>query len=119
VEFEQTTIFLDPWLTTLVKTRHDIIRHGDIRVKVGVPHLVENMVETKLGWFGHAKRRPIVFVERRVYQIKGSQITKGRGILRKTIRETIKKDLEINELDRDVIYNRILWRRLIHVAEPT
>jgi len=51
----------------------------------------------------HAKRRPIVFVVRRVDQIKGSQITKGGGILRKTIRVTIKKDFEINELDRDMI----------------
>jgi len=37
-----------------------------------------------------------------------SQITRGRGRLRKTIRETIEKDLEINELDRDMMYDRTL-----------
>lgn len=29
--------------------------------------------------------------------MKGSQITRGRGRLRKTVRETIKKELEIND----------------------
>jgi len=43
-----------------------------------------------------------------------SQITRGRGRHGTTRRETVKKDLEINELDRDVIYGRTLWRRLIH-----
>jgi hypothetical protein len=32
-----------------------------------------------------------------------SQITRGRGRPRKTTRETIKKDLEISELDRNMV----------------
>jgi len=36
-----------------------------------------------------------------------SHITRGRGRPRKTIRETIKKDLKINELDRNVVYGVI------------
>jgi len=35
---------------------------------------------------------------------------------RKTIRETIWKDLEINELDPNKVYDRTLWCNLIHVA---
>jgi hypothetical protein len=31
----------------------------------------------------------------------------------------IKKDLEINELNRDMIYDRTLWRHLILVADTT
>jgi len=31
---------------------------------------------------------------------------------------TIKKDLEINELDRNMVYDRTLRRNLIHVADP-
>lgn len=42
-----------------------------------------------------------------------SQIIRGRGSHIKTIREVIKNDLEINGLDRT------LWRRLIHVVNPT
>jgi hypothetical protein len=51
--------------------------------------------------------------------MEGSQITRGRGRPRKTIRETIKRDLEINELDRNMAYDRTLWCRLIHVDNPT
>jgi hypothetical protein len=43
--------------------------------------------------------------------MEGSQITRGRGRPRKTIRETIKKDLETNELDRNMVCDRRLWRR--------
>lgn len=46
-------------------------------------------------------------------------ITRGRGKRRKTIRETINKDLEINELDRNMVCDRTLWRCLIHEANPT
>jgi hypothetical protein len=42
-----------------------------------------------------------------------------RGRPKKTIAETIKKDLEINELEKDMVFDRPLWRRLIHVADPT
>jgi hypothetical protein len=51
--------------------------------------------------------------------MEGSQITRGRWRPRKTIRETIKKDLETNELDRNMAYDRTLWCRLIHVDNPT
>jgi len=36
--------------------------------------------------------------------MEGSQISRGQGKPRKTIKETVKKDLEINELDKDMIY---------------
>lgn len=32
------------------------------------------------------------------------------------IREVIKKDLEINDLDRNMFFDRTLWRKLIHVV---
>jgi len=37
--------------------------------------------------------------------MESSQITRGKGKRRKTIRETSKKDVEINELDSDMIYD--------------
>jgi len=45
-----------------------------------------------------------------------SAIRRGRGRPRKTTR-TVKKDLEVNELDRDMNYDRKLWLNLIHVAD--
>jgi len=47
------------------------------------------------------------------------QFTRGRGRPRKTIRETINKDLEINELDPTLVHDKSLWRNFIHVPDPT
>jgi len=46
------------------------------------------------------------FVVRIIDQMKGSQITSYRGRPKKTIREIITKDLEINEFDRNVVKYR-------------
>lgn len=51
--------------------------------------------------------------------MKSSQIISSKGRPRKTIHETIRKDLKINELDRDIIYDKMSCYRLIHVADPT
>jgi len=108
-----------PWMCA--KTRRDKIRNDNIRDRVGVEPIVEKMVEmeTRLSWFGHIERKPVDFVVRRVDQMEDGQITTDIGRPRKTIRETIKKDPEINELDQNMIYDRTLLRNLIHVAEPT
>jgi hypothetical protein len=58
-------------------------------------------------------------VVRRVDQMEGSQITIGRGRPGKTIRDAIRKDLEINELGKDMTFDRTLCRRLIFVADCT
>ncbi|KAL5164394.1 hypothetical protein HKD37_18G049725 [Glycine soja] len=101
------------------KTRQDKIRNGAIRERVGVAPIVEKMVENRLRWFGHVERRPVDSVVRRVDQMEGRQTIQGRGRPKKTIREVIKKDLELNDLDRSMVLDRTLWRKLIHVADPT
>ena len=40
------------------------------------------------------------------------------GVDLEKLRETIRKDLEINELEKDMVFDRTLWRCLIHVADP-
>jgi hypothetical protein len=86
---------------------------------VGVALIVEKLVENRLRWFAHVERRPVDAVIRRVDQMEESQVKRGRGRPRKTIRETIRKDLEVNELDPNMVYDRTLWHHLIHVADPT
>jgi len=76
-------------------------------------------VFNRLRWFGHVERRPVDAVVKRVDQMEESQVKRGRGRPRKTIRETIRKDLEVNELDSNMVYDRPLWLNLIHVADPT
>ncbi|KAH1254887.1 Succinate dehydrogenase subunit 7B, mitochondrial [Glycine max] len=84
------------------KTRQDKIRNEAIRERVGVAPIVEKMVENRLRWFGHVERRPVDSVVRRVNQMERRQTIRGRGRPKKTIREVIKKDLEINGLDRSM-----------------
>lgn len=59
--------------------------------------------------------------------MEDSKITSVKGRPRKTIREIIRKDLEINELDgnifllsidQNMVYGTTLWCNLIHVADP-
>jgi hypothetical protein len=86
---------------------------------VRVAPIVEELVENRLRWFGHVERRPVDTVVRRVDQMEESLVKRGRGRPRKTIREPIRKDLEVNELDLNLVYDRTLWRNLIHVTDLT
>lgn len=76
-------------------------------------------MENKLRWFGHIKRRLVDSAVKRVDQMERREIIRGKGRPRKTIREVIKKYLEINNLDRNMVLNRTLWKKLIHVTDPT
>jgi hypothetical protein len=100
------------------KTKRDRIRNDTIR-ESGVAPIVEKLVENRLRRFGHVKRRPVDVVVRRVDQMEESQVKRGRGRPRKPIRETIRKNLEVSELDPNMIYDIALWHNLIHVADPT
>ena len=78
------------------KTRQDRIRNDTTRERVGVAPIVEKLVENRLRWFGHVERRPVDAVVRRLNQMEESQVKRGRERPKKTIRETIRKDLEVN-----------------------
>ena len=54
-----------------------------------------------------------------VDQMKDSPVVKGKGIPRKTIGKSIKKDLDFNGVIIDMVYNKILWICLIHGADHT
>jgi len=90
------------------KTKHDRIRNDNIRERVGITPIIEKMAETRLRWFGYVERRHLDFVVRRVNQTESSQTTRGRGRPRKPIRELIKDDLDIDELDKFMTNARTL-----------
>ena len=73
----------------------------------------------RLSWFWHVERRRVDYVVRIVDQMERIQTIRGTQRSRKTIREVIKKDLEINNLDRSMVLDRTLWRKLIHIPDPT
>ena len=87
--------------------------------RVGVAPIVEKLVENRLRWLEHVERRLVDAVVRRVDEMEESQVKRGRWRPKKTIRETIRKDLEVNELDPNLVYDRTIWRNLIHVYRPT
>ena len=90
------------------KTQHNKIINGNIRESVGVVPIVEKMVKNRLRWFGHVEGRPLDYVVRRVYQMDRRQQIQGRGRPKKSIREVINKDLNINNLDRSMVLDRTL-----------
>lgn len=58
------------------------------------------MVKNKLQWVVHVERKLVDFVVRRVECMKRSQIARGSERSRKIIREVIKNDLKIKNLDK-------------------
>ena len=106
------------WTCRGLRFRHDKIRNDNIRECLGSTYS-RKMVENRLRWFGHVERRLLDSVVNRVDQMEVSQIVRGRGRPRKIIRGVIKKDRELNNLDKSMVLNRTLWRKLIHVADST
>lgn len=51
--------------------------------------------------------------------MKRRESNRGRKIHTKTIRERVKKDFEIKELDRTMILDRTLWKNLIPITDST
>lgn len=51
--------------------------------------------------------------------MKCSTIVIGQWKPRKITCQTIKKDFDLSCLSLDMVYDRVLWHCLIHVANPT
>ncbi|KAM2265319.1 hypothetical protein EV1_040903 [Malus domestica] len=99
-------------------TRNDKTRNEDIRGKVGVAEIEGNMRENRLRWFEHVQRRPTDTPVRRCDYGTEVQGRMGRGRPRKTLEETLRKDLEYLDLTEDMTQNRAQWHSRIHTADP-
>jgi len=99
-------------------TRKDKIRNEQIRGRVGVAPIEEKIVENRLRWFGHVQRRPRDAPVRRVDQTDWSPVKRSRGRPKKTLNEVIERDLRVNNLSKDLVFDRAQWRRMIHVVDP-
>ncbi|CAN6695366.1 unnamed protein product [Malus baccata var. baccata] len=93
-------------------TRKDKIGNEDIRGKVGVAEIEGKMRENQF-------RRPTDAPVRRCDYGTEVQGRRGRGRPRKTLEETLRKDLEYLDLTEDMTQNRAQWRSRIHIADPT
>lgn len=78
------------------------------------------MIEYHLRWFGYVQRKSVEVPVKRVDQIKGNTATKGRSRSRKIIGEIVKKDLYINGLNTNMIYDKVLYSVLFDLcSRPT
>ena len=100
-------------------TRLDKKRNEYIRNDIGVAPIEAKMVENRLRWFGHVQRRPLEAPVRRVDCMSFSPVKRGRGRPKRTLGDLIKHDLLLNNISENLIFDRALWRRVIHVADPT
>ena len=94
-------------------TIKDKIRNEVIREEIGVTPIIEKLVKSRLRWFEHVQRRLVEAPVRRVDQMEDNPIIRGRGRPKKTIQETIWKDLAINNLTVNMCKDRTCWRQLI------
>ncbi|KAM1053011.1 hypothetical protein PS2_000542 [Malus domestica] len=77
------------------------------------------MRENRLPWFGHVQRRHTESPVRRCDYGTEVQDRSGRGRTRKTLEETLRKDLEYLDLTEDMTQNRAQWCSKIHIADST
>ena len=71
--------------------------NGEIRLKIRVVPIDEKMRENRLKWFSHVQMRVINALLRKNKFIQVERIKKGRGRLKITLVETVKKDLSMKE----------------------
>ena len=71
--------------------------NGEICLKIRVVPIDEKMRENRLKWFSHVQMRVINALLRKNEFIQVERIKKGRGRLKITLVETVKKDLSMKE----------------------
>jgi hypothetical protein len=76
------------------RTRKNQIRNDDIRDKLGVASIQENLVQHRLRWFGHIQRRPPEALIRNSILSRPENTRRGIGRPRLTCEEAIKRDLK-------------------------
>jgi hypothetical protein len=98
-------------------TRKDRIRNDDIRDKVRVAPIQEKLVQHRLRWFGHIQRRPPAAPVRSSILSRPENTRRGRGRLRLTWEEAIKRDLKEWNIFKELVLDMSAWKMAIHVPE--
>ena len=86
------------------------------REKARVAPTREKMVESRLRWFGHVRRRSVKVPVTKANQMESSPTVKRKERPRIIIVKTIKKNLYLNGMFIDMIYNITQWRHLTNIT---
>jgi len=97
--------------------RIDKIRNGAIRDLDKVAPIEDKMRESRLQWFGHAKRRSVDAPMRRCEMIDIPEDKRGRGRPKKSLDEVIREDLKVVGLTEDLAQDRRLWQDMIKILD--
>lgn len=81
--------------------------------------MVEKMIELHLMWFEHVSRKRVEVLIKIVDQTKYNLIVIGKERSKKVIVQNIKRELEVNSLSLDLMYDRTLRCQLFHVTNST
>ena len=95
------------------------IHNEHIRERVGVISIAKKMVENRLKWFGHVQRRELDEPVKIVDQMVWDPYIRNRGRPKRTLDEVIQKDMLVKDLSEGKNRDIAIWRRVIHVADPT
>ncbi|KAK9689951.1 hypothetical protein RND81_09G093700 [Saponaria officinalis] len=96
-------------------TRKDRLRNEIIRKKVEVAPIEDKMMENRLRWFGHVRRRPMNAPVRRLETWGTEKVVRGRGRPKLTWLRVIEHDMRFLGLDEGMVMERAQWREMIHV----
>ena len=96
-------------------TRMDRVRNDEVRDRLGVAPIEENLVQHRLRWFGHVQRRPPVHSSIIRWN---NDVKRGRGRPNLTWKEAVKRYLRDWNIVRELALDRAAWKAAIHVPEP-
>ena len=99
-------------------TRKDRVRNDDIRERLGVAPIEEKLVQHRLRWFGHIQRRPPEAPVHSGRIKRAKNVKRGRGRPNLTWEESVKRDLKVWNIDKDLAMDWGAWKLAIHVPEP-
>ncbi|KAL6572444.1 hypothetical protein OROMI_013402 [Orobanche minor] len=88
-------------------TKKDRLRNEVIREKVRVASIEDKMMENRLRWFGHVRRRPVDAPVRRLESCGTSNIVKGRGRPKRTWIKLIENDMRFLGIGESMATERI------------
>ncbi|XP_075109131.1 uncharacterized protein LOC142180924 [Nicotiana tabacum] len=96
-------------------TKRDRIQSEAIWDRVGVVSVEDKMLESRLRWFGHVRRRSIDAPVRRCERLAMESLRRGRGRSKKYWREVIRQDMVLLQLNEDLTLDRRVWRSTMKV----
>ncbi|KAL6514533.1 hypothetical protein OROGR_020112 [Orobanche gracilis] len=98
-------------------TKKDRLRNEVIREKVRVASIEDKMMENRLRWFGHVRRRPVDAPVRRLESWRTINIVKGRGRPKKTWIKLIENDMRFLGIGESMAMERQIWKERIRKLE--